>query len=426
MGRATRDTRLETRSAREKLKSTGTRYWRKISKGLALGYRKGTKVAGTWYARLAMADNRYAVQSLGIADDYEDADGVRVLDYFQAQHAAQSRANQHTQQNAGVVSDSYTVGEAMDDYLRWYGANRKAITETTHAIEAHIRPALGHRLVCELKTKEIRQWLEKLATTPARTRTGIGHPQKVRLSSSDPDVHRRRRATANRILTVLKAALNHAWRDSHVSTDEAWRRVKPFGNVDLPKVRFLTEFESTRLINACDQDFRSLVKGALLTGCRYGELIALRCSDYNRASATLTVRISKSGKPRHVPLTDEGRDLFSRLIVGRHAEQPLFSHSNGEPWGKNHQSRRLQDACQRARISPAVTFHHLRHTYGSFLAMRGVPLQVIAEALGHADTRITHRHYAHLLPSYVASTVRANLPLLGGEFESNVVGLDAG
>lgn len=167
------------------------------------------------------------------------------------------------------------------------------------------------------------------------------------------------------------------------------------------------------------------MKGALLTGCRYGELVALRCGDYNRAAATLTVRVSKSGKPRHIPLTDEGRDLFSRVVVGRHAEQTLFSHDNGKPWGKNHQSRRLQEACRRANISPAVTFHHLRHTYGSFLAMRGVPLQVIAEALGHADTRVTHRHDAHLLPSYVARTVRANLPLLGGEGASNVVDLDA-
>lgn len=91
----------------------------------------------------------------------------------------------------------------------------------------------------------------------------------------------RRRATAKRVLTILKTALNHAWRDGYVSTDEAWRRVQPFGNVNLQKIRFLSEAESTRLINACDPDFRSIMKGALLTGCRYGELVALRCGDYN-------------------------------------------------------------------------------------------------------------------------------------------------
>lgn len=83
------------------------------------------------------------------------------------------------------------------------------------------------------------------------------------------------------------------------------------------------------------------------------------------------------------------------------------------PWGKSHQQRPLGRACSRAGITPAVSFHVLRHTYGSILAMRGVPLAVIAEVLGHADTRITGRHYAHMMPSYVA--VRANLPSFGFE-----------
>jgi len=45
--------------------------------------------------------------------------------------------------------------------------------------------------------------------------------------------------------------------------------------------------------------------------------------------------------------------------------------------------------------------------------MRGVPMQVIAKQLGHADTRMTERHYAHLSPSYVADTIRASFPTLG-------------
>ena len=45
--------------------------------------------------------------------------------------------------------------------------------------------------------------------------------------------------------------------------------------------------------------------------------------------------------------------------------------------------------------------------------MRGVPMAVIAEQLGHADTRVTQRHYAHLGPSYVAETIRANLGTFG-------------
>jgi hypothetical protein len=44
--------------------------------------------------------------------------------------------------------------------------------------------------------------------------------------------------------------------------------------------------------------------------------------------------------------------------------------------------------------------------------MRAVPMAVIARQLGHADTRMTERHYAHLAPNYVADTIRASFPRL--------------
>jgi integrase len=81
------------------------------------------------------------------------------------------------------------------------------------------------------------------------------------------------------------------------------------------------------------------------------------------------------------------------------------------------------EACRRAKISPAVSFHVLRHTHGSQLAMRGVPMGVIAAQLGHADTRMTEKHYAHLAPSYVADTIRANFPTLGIVNDSKVTPL---
>ena len=55
--------------------------------------------------------------------------------------------------------------------------------------------------------------------------------------------------------------------------------------------------------------------------------------------------------------------------------------------------------------------------------MRGVPLPVIARQLGHADTRMTERHYAHLAPSYVADAIRAGFPILGIVERSKVTSL---
>ncbi len=66
-----------------------------------------------------------------------------------------------------------------------------------------------------------------------------------------------------------------------------------------------------------DGAFRNIVKGALVTGCRYGELTRMRTAEFNAEAGTITVRESKSGKPRHVVLTDEGRALFAELTAGR-------------------------------------------------------------------------------------------------------------
>jgi integrase len=81
----------------------------------------------------------------------------------------------------------------------------------------------------------------------------------------------------------------------------------------------------------------------------------------------------------------------------------------------------MLDASRRAKIKPAISFHVLRHTHGSTLAMKGVPMGVIAEQLGHADTRMTEKHYAHLAPSYVADTIRAHFPALGIGGDSTIV-----
>ena len=163
-----------------------------------------------------------------------------------------------------------------------------------------------------------------------------------------------------------------------------------------------------------------MVRGALFTGCRYSELTALQAADFNADAGILTVRQSKAGKPRHVVLTAEDQRFFASLTAGKVRTDPIFTRADGGVWGKSHQLRPMMEASKRAKITPAVSFHVLRHTHGSTLAMRGVPMGVIAEQLGHADTRMTEKHYAHLAPSYVADTIRAHFPTLGIGGESNV------
>ena len=234
---------------------------------------------------------------------------------------------------------------------------------------------------------------------------------------------RARRATANRILTVLKAALNLAFQERLVPNDEAWRAVKPFKAVDSPVIRYLNADECRRLVNACEPDIRRMVQAALLTGCRYGELTRLKCEDVNFDAGSIVIREAKGGKPRHTVLTEEAKGFFRQCASGRPGKEALFLRADGNVWKAAHQVRPMLEACQRASIVPAIGFHVLRHTHASTLAMKGVPMGVIAVQLGHADTRITERHYAHLAPNYVAQTIRDAFPRLGiVDSERKIVG----
>jgi integrase len=422
MARTVRDANLETRTARLRLPIRSEPHWRGLEKGFALGYRRRGK-GGTWLARRRPDGGGYTEHKIGTSDDLQDADGVSILDYGQAQKAARAwwRAELRREEGHDTREEPFTVTDAIDDYLKAYEERGgKAVYDARRTAETHILPALGPLQVAKLTVKRIEDWHRALATKPALARSKPGRKPNHRKADKSADGVRKRRATANRILTVLKAALNHAWKAGHATSDDAWRRVKPFRAVETARVRYLSEAECVRLINACEPAFRNLVRGATLTGCRYSELASLCAADFNADAGVLIVRESKAGKPRHVVLTDEGQRLFARLTAGKLGSDPVFVRRDGGVWRKSHQMRPMLDACNRAKIKPAVSFHVLRHTHGSTLAMRGVPMRVIAEQLGHADTRMTEKHYTHLAPSYVAETIRAHFPTLGIAEDSKV------
>jgi integrase len=418
MARTVRNPKLDTRSARTKLPMRDSPYWVSLAPGCALGYRKGPK-GGVWLAKL-VRDGLRQQTTLGPADDALDPDGVLSISYAQAQTKARDWFSTTVQPEKST--GPYTVKDAVTDYLDWFRATgRKSIKETEASVNAFILPQLGDDNVLSLTPARLRKWHMDIAAGAPRLRTKPGDEQSVRDTAGDPEAPRRRRATANRILTVLKAALNHAWREGKVASDHAWRRVAPFREADAARVRYLDRDECRRLVNASPEPLRSIVQGALLTGARYSELARMRVADFQRDSGTVLVRTSKGGKVRHIELSPEGLEFFQQITAGRVCTEFLF-HRDGTPWGKSHQQRPLVEACCVAKISPVASFHALRHTYASLMVMDSVPLMVVARNLGHADTRMVEKHYGHLATSYVREAIRAAKPF-GIVVQSNVVSL---
>jgi integrase len=181
--------------------------------------------------------------------------------------------------------------------------------------------------------------------------------------------------------------------------------------------------ECRRLVNACEPDFRALVEAALQTGARYSEIARLQVCDLNLDSGTLAITKSKSGKSRFITLTTEGVAFFRRRCVGRAGGELMFTRRNGEPWSRANQSNPMREACARAKIEPRIGFHGLRHTYASLSVMAGMPLLVVAKSLGHRDTRMAEKHYAHLAPSYEAHAVRKFAPKFGFKPDNKVTAL---
>lgn len=411
MARTVRNASLETRGARLRLPK-GRNYWVTIDKGIALGYRRPTEGNGTWIVRVLVDATRgvYRNTRIGSADDFIDASGD-VLDYFAAARKARDATNGDRKPEEPAMAP-LTVARATELYLAEFKVRGKSLHATEAVIRAHILPRLGPKLVTDLTTNSLKQWIHKIATSAplargAKGRTSVKHRQ---FDPSDPDALRKRRATANRVLNVFRAILNHAFREELVPSDRAWRRVKPFAGVDLPRVRFIELEEARALVDKSAEPFRPLVEAALLTGARYAEIARFRVGEFDEQSATIFIPKTKSGRPRHVHLSSDGLKFFKKGTEGRQASEFIFLRPDGEPWKPGHQKRPMDDASDAAKISPRVTFHVLRHTYASWLARRGVSMKVIAEALGHADSRITERHYAHLAPSHVASVIRENLP----------------
>jgi len=422
MAGAVKHAKLESRTARSRLKRGRQPHWQALVPGkVHLGYQcwKGDAV-GRWVLRRYIGDNKYRTTALGRADDAALADGQNVLSFEQAEAKGRAMVASHQ-----TTVHRLTVRQALARYINYKRALGQPVHDVLSRGTAHILPSLGDLVVAELTAEQLRRWLATLAASPKQTRPKAGVPQYKPAAEGDEAV-RRRRASANRVLTMLKAALNHAYDEGHVSNRDAWgRKLKPFREVEVARVRYLNLAEAQRLLNACDADFRPLVRAALETGCRYSELARLEVQDFNPDAGTVAIRKSKGGKPRHVVLTPEGADFFQHHCAGRTGSEVMFRHADGSRWNTSEQSRPMKEACEHGKITPRLSFHILRHSWASLAVMAGVPLLVVAKNLGHADTRMVEKHYGHLAPSYIADAIRAGAPRFG-DTPSTTVPLHSG
>ena len=193
MPRKVKDKNLDSREARARLKPRGMPYYRSLDKKLHLGYRRLKGKAGTWWARHYLGNQQYDVEPIGIADDLSPADGIEILDYWQAQDKARARMGVRVLNGAGKTGP-LTVRDAIEDYLQFLEDNRKSARDTRYKAAALILPELGDFEVASLTREQLERWRAGIVRSPARLRTKPGEKQRYRELAGGDDEGRRRAA----------------------------------------------------------------------------------------------------------------------------------------------------------------------------------------------------------------------------------------
>jgi integrase len=204
--------------------------------------------------------------------------------------------------------------------------------------------------------------------------------------------------TCNRMLVLLKFIFNCAIRwDILPPQANPCARVEPFED-NGARERYLTQEEVKSLFlelarNANVQVGR-VVALLLLTGARKREVLDARWEHVDFKRCILTVPLSKSGRPRHIPLSDAAISLLKSLPREDDMPWVFFNPKTRKPpvsifyaW----------DSIRKKVGFPEVRLHDLRHSFASFLVNSGRSLYEVQRLLGHYDPKVTMR-YAHLSP----------------------------
>jgi integrase len=407
MARSIRSSNLETRSTRLKMKVSKKPKFQKIGPGIGLGYRRN-ETAGTWVVRLADGKGGNWTKGIGAADDFQDADGATIFDFWQAQDRA--RAIARSNRTADESSRPLSVSDALAQYETDL-KSRNGDPGNAARVISHVTKALGDKSILLLTSRDLKGWRDRLAKTLAP-------------------------ATVNRIATCLKAALNAAAdHDDGILTRRAWEvGLAAIPDAQEPRNVVLEEGQIRPLIEkayAISSGFGLFVETAAVTGARPSQLARLQVRDIqgNRSDPRLMMPSSRKGRGKKishfpVPITSSLLEKLSKSANGRGANEQLLlkqtadhSESSGNtsknvfclPWNKSDHSRPMKKAVKAAGLDPAeVTIYALRHSNIVRQLLANVPIRVVAT--NHdTSTVMIERNYSRHIGDYSDQLARRAL-----------------
>jgi integrase len=375
--------RIDTKTGRDKLKPRREPYWRKLTQGRYLGFRK-THSGGSWIARYRTEDHKQRYLSLG---------EVSRIPYDQAANSALIWFKSLDEGVTGRSSDGSepTVESACREYVA--DLEREGRESTAHEVNMRFR-----RTVYGDKNKYTPHAIASIKLSKIRA----PHLKDWRAGLLEAGASK---AGANRNSSALKAALNHAVKARMVSTEKAreWRELKRLKDAGIRRDLYLDRNQRRQLRDACQGAVRDLIEGAMLTGCRAGELTKALCRAFDERTKTFTVTTGKTGR-RSIPLSPDALALMRRLSKDKLPEAHLFTRDDGKPWAHSDWDKLVRDAANKAGLRNGVCLYTLRHSFITQTLMEGLSTLEVSKMVGTSLTMI-EKHYGHL----VADTARERL-----------------
>lgn len=212
-------------------------------------------------------------------------------------------------------------------------------------------------------------------------------------------------STIHKELTTLRAALKLAKRRDLWKGDIAAIIPPGFSPEYKPKERNLSHEEVQRLLPELPAARAAVVAFILATGAEWRAVERARRSDVTPDETLVLLRGTKrETRLRTVPVVTDDQKLLLRYAL-------QFAEGDGELlfllWNNNVR-RDLHEACRRAGIPPCSPTD-LRRTFAHWMRALGMPLELIAPMMGHADTRMVERVYGRLSPEILFSRAKAVL-----------------
>lgn len=326
-----------------------------------------------WYVRYRDASGRRIKRSTGTTDRREAGE-------LEGKWRLEAR-----QERLWGIQPRFTFDELMLRYLRETQGTKKSAERDAWTVK-RLQPYFSGRVLNDLKRSDVRGYIA------SRRAEGV------------------KGSTINRELGLLSVALNRA------RLDWDWEIANPAQGMREPESEgrqvYLTREQFDALVRAAMQQKRApyladLVVVAVMTGCRKGELLGLEWSRVDFEANVIRLRASdtKAARARLVPINEAAREALQRRLQYRAERCPesgwVFCGPDGERIVSVKSSYR--HALGSAGIA-GVRFHDLRHTCGSWLAQKGVPIGHIAAVLGHSTLRMSER-YSHLAPANARDAV---------------------